>query len=132
VLRLHRLPQRQHRDLDRQGLVDPPCVDYGQRLGHTLVSRLRVATGSGTIQFAGGLFNPFVFIVIDKGRRFAEGRPRHLYRLGSSPDTDGSNQKYVFTIEPVAHMSLALQPGLTGAIAGESGATTPRAGCRSA
>lgn len=101
-------------------LVDPPCIDYGQRSGHTLILSMRVATGtdSDTIQLAGGVFNPFAFIVIGKNGVSQKADFGLCTDSANSPGTYGPNQKYAFKIEldvPVAHGSLALQPGMIGA-----------------
>lgn len=101
-------------------VVDPPCVDYGQRSGHTLVLSLRVATGtdSAAIQDAGAVFNPFSFIVIGKNGVSQSADVGMCVDATNSPNTYGPNQKYAFKIEldvPVAHGALALQPGIVGA-----------------
>jgi hypothetical protein len=100
-------------------VVDPPCIDYGQRSGHTLVLNVRVATGTdtGSIQLASGVFNPFAFIVIGKDGVSKKADFGMCTDAANSPGTYGPNQKYAFKIEldvPVAHGSLALQPGLIG------------------
>ena len=101
-------------------VVDPPCIDFGQRSGHTLVLSLRVATGTDTdtIQFASGVFNPFAFTVIGKNGVTQNADIGLCTDSANGPVTYGPNQKYAFKIEldvPVAHGSLALQPGLIGA-----------------
>lgn len=101
-------------------VVDPPCIDFGQRSGHTLILSMRVATGadSDSVQLAGGIFNPFAFTVIGKNGVTQKADFGICTDAANSPVTYGPNQKYAFKIEldvPVAHGSLALQPGLIGA-----------------
>ena len=100
-------------------VVDPPCADYGQRTGHTLVISMRVATGTDSepIQLAGGVFNPFAFIVIGRNGVTQKADFGMCTDPSGSPGTYGPNQKYAFKIEldvPVAHGTLALQPGMIG------------------
>lgn len=100
-------------------VVDPPCSEFGQRTAHTLVLHLRVATGTDTdsIQQAGLIFNPFSFIVIGKNGVSQKAEFGICTEPTNTPNTYGPNQKYAFTIEldvPVAHGTLALQPGIIG------------------
>lgn len=99
--------------------VDPPCMEFGQRTGHTVVVSMRVATGTDTdsIQMASGVFNPFSFMVIGKNGVSQDANFGMCTDLTNNPDTYGPNQKYAFKIElevPVAHGVLALQPGIVG------------------
>ncbi|MGH3877217.1 MAG: hypothetical protein ACRDSK_09300 [Actinophytocola sp.] len=99
--------------------IDPPCMEFGQRTGHTLVVSMRVATGTDTEsnQMASGVFNPFSFIVIGKNGVSQDADFGMCTDLTSNPDTYGPNQKYAFKIEldvPVVHGVLALQPGIVG------------------
>jgi hypothetical protein len=100
-------------------VVDPPCNEFGQRSGHTLVLRFRVATGtdSMSIQNASLVFNPYSFIVIGKNGVSQKGEFGICTDVTSNPVTYGPNQKYAFQLEldvPVAHGTLALQPGIVG------------------
>jgi hypothetical protein len=100
-------------------VVDPPCAEFGQRSRHTLVLSLRVATGtdSASIQDAGVVFNPYSFLVIGKNGVSQKAEFGICTDVTSNPVTYGPNQKYAFQLEldvPVAHGTLALQPGIVG------------------
>lgn len=99
--------------------VDPPCAEFGERTGHTLILTMRVKTGtdSSSIQDAGLVFNAFSFIVIGKNGVSQKADFGICTDLPTVPDTYGPNQKYAFKLEldvPVAHGALALQPGIIG------------------
>jgi hypothetical protein len=100
-------------------VVDPPCGEFGERTGHTLILSLRVATGtdSSSIQDASLVFNPFSFIVIGKNGVSQKASFGICTDVTNNPDTYGPNQKYAFKLElevPVVHGALALQPGNVG------------------
>lgn len=100
-------------------VVDPPCVEFDEWLGHTLVLTMRVATGtdSASIDDASVIFDPYSFIVIGKDDVSQKAGFGLCADATGVPDTFGPNQEYAFTLElevPVAHGVLALQPGMVG------------------
>jgi hypothetical protein len=104
-------------------VVDPPCVEYGERVGHTLVLSMRVATGTDTTStdIARGIFNPYGFTVIGTDGVAQNAAFGICTDDASDPLTYGPNQKYTFELElevPVAQGALALQPGFLGGSAG--------------
>ena len=100
-------------------VVDPPCVEYGERMGHTLVLSMRVATGTDTTStdIARGIFNPYGFTVIGADGISQNAAFGICTDDASNPLTYGPNQTYAFELElevPVARGALALQPGFLG------------------
>jgi hypothetical protein len=100
-------------------VLDPPCAEWGQRTGHTLVLTLRVATGAhnDSVQLAGSVFNLYSFMVIGADGVSQKAAFGMCTDVADNPDTYGPNQKYAFNLEldvPVAHGTLALQPGVIG------------------